>query len=156
MLQLSGLAVILLFFVGGLVFISVTLFVGKLVRPSRPNEEKLTTYESGEDPLGSAWGTFNVRFYVIALAFLLFEVELVFIFPWATIFGDAARNEATGGLGGWFSLAETIIFIGFLAIGLAYLWKQGMLNWEKPAVTPEPFESKVPENLYQELNQKYK
>lgn len=155
MVEVTGFGTVLLFIVGGLIFIMITLLVGKFLRPSRPNEEKLTTYESGEDPLGSAWGNFNIRFYVIALIFLLFEVELVFLFPWATVFGDAVRNEATQGMWGWFSLAETIIFIGFLAVGLLYVWKKKMLDWVKPEVKVEVFESKVPEDLYQNINQQY-
>jgi len=152
---ISGFGAVLLFIAGGSVFIMITLLAGKLLRPSRPNEEKLTTYESGEEPLGSAWGNFNIRFYVIALMFLLFEVELVFLFPWAVVFGDGVRNEATQGLWGWFSLAETFIFIGFLAVGLLYVWKKKMLEWVKPEVKVEAFESKVPEDLYQKVNQKY-
>ena len=121
-MELSGFAVVALFIIGGAIFILVTLMVSKILRPVRPNEQKLSTYESGEETVRNAWGNFNVRFYVIALIFLLFEVELVFLFPWAIVFGDADRIAATNGLWGWFSLLETIIFVSLLGIGLIYVW----------------------------------
>ena len=82
-MEINGFGTVGLFIFGGLGFILIALIVGKLLRPHRPNEEKLTTYESGEDPINNAWGQFNLRFYIIALIFILFEVELVFLFPWA-------------------------------------------------------------------------
>ena len=86
--EISGFETVLLFLVGGLLFVVATLVVGKLLRPHKPNPEKQTTYESGEDPIHSALGNFNPRFYVVALVFILFEAELVFLFPWAIVFGD--------------------------------------------------------------------
>ena len=79
--EISGFGIVLLFIIGGLGFVLIMLLIGRFLRPDRPTEEKQTTYESGEDPSGTAWGQFNVRFYVIALIFLLFEAELVFLFP---------------------------------------------------------------------------
>lgn len=81
---------ILLFLVVGIGFILVHLLVGKLVRPAKPNPEKLTIYECGEPTIGSAWVQFDLRFYVIALLFVIFDVEVVFFFPWAVVFGQAA------------------------------------------------------------------
>jgi NADH-quinone oxidoreductase subunit A len=80
---------ILLFLVVGIGFIFVHLLVGKLVRPARPNAEKLAIYECGEPTIGSAWVQFDLRFYVIALLFVIFDVEVVFFFPWAVVFGKA-------------------------------------------------------------------
>jgi len=80
---------ILLFLVVGIGFIFVHLLVGKLVRPAKPNAEKLTIYECGEPTIGSAWVQFDLRFYVIALLFVIFDVEVVFFFPWAVVFGKA-------------------------------------------------------------------
>lgn len=151
-MEITGFGVALLFFTGGLVFILITLGAGRLLRPNRPNEEKLSTYESGEQPVKNAWGNFNVRFYIVALVFLLFEVELVFLFPWATVFGNASINEATEGMWGWFSLAEMVIFVGLLVVGLIYVWKNGMLDWVKPKVNVEDFDSKVPDSLYDDFN----
>ncbi|MEQ8473949.1 MAG: NADH-quinone oxidoreductase subunit A [Marinoscillum sp.] len=154
MLELTGFGVVLLFIIGGVGFVMITLLVGKVLRPVRPNQEKETTYESGEDPVKSAWSVFNVRFYVIALIFLLFETELVFLFPWATIFADEQMNAETGGLWGKFSLAETFIFIGMLLLGLIYVWANGMLDWAKPQPLKNDFHSKIPKSAYDQINQR--
>ena len=130
------------------------LFTAWLIRPHRPNVEKLTTYESGEEPAGTAWGQFNVRFYVVALVFILFDVELVFLFPWATVFGQKELVEATGGLWGWFALTEMLVFIAILALGLAYVWAKGYLNWEKPESLEHTYKGLVPKELYEKINKK--
>jgi len=153
--NINGFGTVGLFVLGGLGFILMALMLGKLLRPNRPNEEKLTTYESGEDPINNAWGQFNLRFYIIALVFILFEVELVFLFPWAVVFADADLILATDGLWGWFSLIETGIFILILAVGLAYVWANGMLTWIRSDGSMAIFSSKVPKKLYDQINQKY-
>jgi NADH-quinone oxidoreductase subunit A len=155
-MEISGFGTVLLFLIGGGLFVSFTLLVGRFLRPNRPNQEKQTTYESGEDPISNAWVNFNVRYYVIALIFLLFELELIFLFPWGIVFGDQQLISETEGLWGWFSLTETVIFIGILAIGLIYVWSSGMLEWIKPDPKPEKVESKVPKSQYELINQKYK
>lgn len=154
--ELSGFGEILLFVIGGALLVVVTLLAARLIRPHRPNEEKLTTYESGEDPLGAAWGQFNPRFYIVALIFILFDVEIVFLFPWAAVFGKRALIEQTDGVWGWFALIEMVIFIAILALGLAYAWAKGFLDWVKPSVTPPVYDSPVPPEMYQQVNQKYK
>lgn len=154
MTEISGFGTVLLFIVGALGFVLVMLLAGKILRPNNPTEEKQTTYESGEEPVGSAWGKFNVRFYVIALIFLLFEAELVFLFPWATVFGNKEMIEETNGLWGWFSLVETFIFIGILAVGLAYVWAKGMLDWVKPRPAISDFKSKIPSKVYKDFNER--
>jgi len=151
--EISGYGTILLFLIGGVGFILVTLLAGWILRPRRPNEEKLTTYESGEEAAGSAWGNFNIRFYIIGIIFLLFEVELIFLFPWAVVFGDKELNAATDGLWGKFALIETFIFIGLLAVGLLYVWKKGMLDWVKPEPQSSDYQSKIPESAYQHLKE---
>jgi NADH-quinone oxidoreductase subunit A len=80
---------IVLFLVVGIGFILIHLLIGKLVRPAKPNAEKLTIYECGEPTIGSAWVQFDLRFYVVALLFVIFDVEVVFFFPWAVVFGKA-------------------------------------------------------------------
>ena len=155
MRDLSAYAVILLFLFGGIGLIFLNLLIGRILRPNRPNQEKLTTYESGEDPAGSAWGNFNVRFYVVALVFLLFELELVFLFPWATVFADEELNAATDGTWGKFAVMETFIFVGLLALGLAYAWKRGLLDWVKPNAPGSDYQSKVPKEFYERVNKKY-
>jgi NADH-quinone oxidoreductase subunit A len=83
--------VILIFLAAGLTILAANLLIGRLVRPDRPSPEKGEVYECGEQPIGSAWVQFDVRFYVVALLFVIFDVELAFFFPWATVFGTANR-----------------------------------------------------------------
>ena len=153
---LSAFGEVLLFIIAGVLFILVTLVVSKLIRPDRPNAEKLSTYESGEEPVSHAWTQFNIRFYIIALVFLLFEVEIVFLFPWSTVFADKDLNNQTQGAWGWYALIEMLIFIGVLALGLAYAWVNGYLDWIKPDPSPTKFKSKVPSELYAAINEKFK
>ena len=150
----SDFGVILLFIIGALAFVTVALGLARLIRPSRPNAEKLSSYESGEEPVGSAHGPFNLRFYIIALVFILFDVELVFLFPWATVFGQKTFIEQTEGRWCWFALAEMVIFVAVLGLGLAYAWVKGHLDWVKPQPKIPTFESKVPRELYQRVNQR--
>lgn len=123
---------ILLFIIGAIIFVGIALFTSSLLRTSHPNEEKLATYECGEDAVGGAWGHFNSRFYVIGLIFMIFEAELIFLFPWASVFGKKSLIKMTNGLWGWFSFCEMLIFILILALGLVYVWKKGYLDWVKP------------------------
>jgi len=153
--MLSEFGYILLFLLGGLGFFCITMFVAFLIRPHRPNEEKQTTYECGEEPTGNAWGKFNVRFYVIALIFILFDVEIAFMFPWAVIFADAELVAQTEGNWLWFVFIEMLLFILILLVGLVYAWKKGFLDWEKPSIQVQDFDSKVPRQLYDQLNEKY-
>lgn len=146
---------VLLFIIGGALFLVVTLLASRLIRPHRPNPEKLSTYESGEEPVTSAWTQFNIRFYVVALIFLLFEVEIVFLFPWATIFADRVLIEKTDGLWGWFAVIEALIFIVVLALGLIYAWVHGHLDWIKPDTDPTLHRSPVPRELYDNINRRY-
>ncbi len=113
---------ILLFFIIGVVFVGMGLIAAKIVRPSNPTKEKLSTYECGEEPIGLSWVKFNVRFYVIALVFLIFEVEVVFLFPWALVFKEL----------GWFAFIEMIVFVVILLLGLVYVWAKGDLEWDRP------------------------
>ncbi len=152
---LSAFAEVLLFIIAGAVFIVVTLLVSRMIRPNRPNPEKLSTYESGEDTVGSAWTQFNIRFYIVALIFLLFEVEIVFLFPWSLIFADE-KLIAEIPQWGWTAMIEMLLFIGILALGLAYAWRNGFLDWEKPHPTPTVHRSSVPKALYDAINEKYK
>ncbi len=155
MTMLTDFGYILLFIIAAIVFVAVILFLAKLIRPNRPNEEKLTTYESGEEPDGNANVRFNIRFYVIALIFILFDVEIIFLFPWATVFGNKRLIAETDGLWGWFSLVEMFVFVGVLLIGLAYAWIKGHLDWVRPEVKTTEYESKIPTSLYDKINQKY-
>ena len=154
--MLSDFGIIFLFILAAFAFIAVVLFVARLLRPSRPNIEKNSTYESGEEPIGNANVQFNIRFYVVALVFVLFDVELVFLFPWATVFGQEQLIAETNGLWGWFALTEVFLFVALLALGLAYVWAKGYLDWVKPQPKLPTVETKVPAQLYQQVNERYK
>lgn len=152
---LSAFGEVLLFIIGGILFILIAFFVSGLLRPHRPNDQKLSTYESGEEAISSAWTQFNARFYIVALIFLLFEVEILFLFPWTTVFAKKELLEETNGLWGWFSVIEVVIFIGILGLGLAYAWVNGHLDWIKPEPQPTEIKSPVPTALYQKINERY-
>ncbi|BDD02717.1 NADH-quinone oxidoreductase subunit A [Aureibacter tunicatorum] len=153
--QISTFGEILLYIIGSIVFALGGLFTAFMLRPNRPNEEKLTTYECGEDPVQGAWGKFNMRFYIVAILFILFDVEIVFIFPWAVVFGREELITETNGLWAWFSIAEMFTFIFILILGLAYAWAKGFLEWEKPDISLPETNSPVPQQLYENLNKKY-
>jgi len=108
----------------GIIMVAVPLFVQSLVAPSKKTKEKLETYECGEESEGSAWLQFNIRFYVIALIFLIFDVEVVFLFPWAVVFKDL----------GILAMVEMSIFLVILIVGLAYVWVKADLDWAKRKV----------------------
>jgi len=102
-----------------LVLVSVMLGAGSLIRPRRPQPQKYIAYESGVDPVGTGWSQSQIRYYVFALLFVLFDVEAVFIFPWAV------QLETLG----VFGLVEMIVFLVILALGLVYAWRKGVLRW---------------------------
>jgi NADH-quinone oxidoreductase subunit A len=114
---LMGLAVLL--FAGG-------HFMSVILAPKKPSHLKSTPYECGEQPVGSAWSAFNVRFYVVGLIFIIFDVESVLMFPIASIFREL--NEAGEGL---YALEVFLSFIAILVMGIAYCWKKGDLDWVK-------------------------
>lgn len=97
-----------------------TLFLGKFIRPNRPNDNKLNTYESGAEPAGGGWNQSHVRYYLYALLFVVFDVEVAFIIPWAV------QVEVLGAYG----LVEMLIFVGILALGLAYAWRKDVFKWQ--------------------------
>jgi NADH:ubiquinone oxidoreductase subunit 3 (subunit A) len=116
---LTAYAAVLAFLVVVVAFLVVNLLVWKVIRPSRFSEEKLTTYECGENPTGSAWVQFNIRFYVFALIFIIFDVEAVFLLPWAVVFRQL----------GMLAYVEGLVFIAILVVALAYVWRKGDLEW---------------------------
>jgi NADH:ubiquinone oxidoreductase subunit 3 (subunit A) len=116
---LTSFSGVLAFIVVALGFLVVNLIAWKILRPSRFSEEKLTTYECGENPTGSAWVQFNIRFYVFALIFIVFDVEAVFLLPWAVVFREL----------GMLAFVEGLVFIGILVVALAYVWRKGDLEW---------------------------
>lgn len=149
--QISEFGKILIFLIVGFLAVGLTFFLNKLLSRQNPNDLKLSSYECGEEPTGSAWLPFNSRFYVIALIFLLFDVEMVFVFPWATVFGNheliAADNRW-----GWFALVEMFIFLGILILGLVYVWRKGDLEYIKPKQAIPTIDTRIPAALYEQLN----
>ena len=117
--QHASVLVFLFTIVGLLVFVFV---LWKVIRPERASEEKTTTYECGEEPVGNAWVQFNIRFYVFALIFVVFDVEAVFLLPWAVVFREL----------GAIAYVEGLVFIGILVVALAYVWRKGDLAWVRP------------------------
>ena len=108
----------------GIIFLCLPLFLQWLLAPSNKTKDKLEVFECGEDPEGSAWLKFNMRFYIIALIFLIFDVEVVFLFPWAVVFKDL----------GLLAMVEMGIFLLILSVGLAYVWVKSDLEWVKRKV----------------------
>lgn len=117
---------VLIFAVVGVLFIAVTLFIGSLIRPNKPSAEKLMSYECGEEPVGSAWLNFNIRFYVTALVFVIFDVEIAFMFPVVRVFKDWVL-KGQGGV----ALVEILVFVAILLVGFVYVWMTGGLEWFK-------------------------
>jgi NADH-quinone oxidoreductase subunit A len=117
----------LAFVIVACVFLAVTLLIGKILRPATPDAAKGAVYECGEQPIGAGWFNFNPRFYIVALVFLIFDVEVAFTFPVATAFRRwVARGEAG------IAFAEIAAFVAILALGLAYVWRKGDLEWVRP------------------------
>jgi len=129
--QLTEFGKVFIILLVGVMVVSGTLLLSKLLSPSKPNALKLSSYECGEEPSGNAWVQINSRFYVIALVFLLFEVEMIFIFPWSTIFAQKDLIAADSGWG-WLALIEMFVFVGILLLGLVYVWRRKDLSWIKP------------------------
>ncbi|RJL33055.1 NADH-quinone oxidoreductase subunit A [Bailinhaonella thermotolerans] len=112
--------------VGALLLIGVGIFAGamtanRLLRPHRPTPEKLLTYECGVDPVGEGWAQSHVRYYVFAYLYVVFAVDAVFLFPWATVFAAPGFGVAT--------LVEMFVFLGFIALGIVYAWRKNVLGW---------------------------
>ena len=103
----------------GILLPVVALFLGKLLRPHKPNEMKYTTYESGIEPFQDSRVQFNVRYYLFGLMFVIFDVETVFLYPWAVAYDEL----------GLFALIEMLFFVLILLLGLIYAWKKKVLKW---------------------------
>jgi NADH-quinone oxidoreductase subunit A len=122
------------FILTAILFVIIAVFAAKLVRPARPTKEKLTTYECGENPEGSPWVKFNIRFYVVALIFLIFDVEVVMLIPWALVYKE----------GGILGFLVGAIFLLLLGLGMAYEWRKGDLEWARPKIVPPVLNNSEP------------
>ena len=113
---------IAVFIVLSIILVVVPLIIQALISPrNNKGKDKLMSYECGEVPEGNAWVQFNIRFYIIALIFIIFDVEVVFLFPWAVVFKEI----------GLLAFVEVMIFLGILIVGFAYVWLKGDLDWVK-------------------------
>ena len=117
---------VLLFLVLGAIFVPLNLLIGSLIRPTIDEPDKYAPYECGEESEGHLFNQFNPRFYVIALIFVIFEVELVFLFPWALRLREL----------GWYGFVTGFIFLIILLLSLVYEWGKGNLEWVMPQRTP--------------------
>ncbi|HKA08665.1 MAG TPA: NADH-quinone oxidoreductase subunit A [Gemmataceae bacterium] len=156
---MTALVTLMVVFVAvGVGFLLANLLVGKLFRPARPTAEKGTVYECGEPPVGSSWIQFDLRFYVVALLFVIFDVEMAFFFPWAVVFGGSNRlvdervtleekasiqqslsgnkvesgtvpDDASAKTLARLAFVDILVFFGVLLVGFVYLWKRGDLEW---------------------------
>jgi NADH-quinone oxidoreductase subunit A len=123
----------------GAAFVLANLVMGSLARPHIPNPEKSAAYECGEPSIGTSWVQFDLRFYIVALVYLIFDVEVALFYPWAVAYGDAhALGEAIGMTAYQIrqvALVDMLFFFGVLLVGFAYLWRFGYLDWVRSAAT---------------------
>jgi NADH-quinone oxidoreductase subunit A len=106
----------------GVAFVALAYGANRLLAPRHPTPEKVMTYESGVDPVGEGWAQTHIRYYVYAFLYVVFAVDVVYLFPWATIFADPAFGAVT--------LIEMFVFLGFLAAGIVYAIRRGVLTWQ--------------------------
>ncbi|GAA4225369.1 NADH-quinone oxidoreductase subunit A [Streptosporangium album] len=105
----------------GVLIVAGALSVNRLLRPRRPTPEKLLTYECGVDPVGGDWAQSQIRYYVFTYLYVVFAVDAVFLFPWATVFSAPGFGMTT--------LVEMLVFLGFIALGILYAWRKRVLTW---------------------------
>ena len=118
---LGSYGVIALLALVGVAFVLVAMTANRLLRPVSPTREKLLTYECGVDPVGEGWAQTQIRYYVYAYLYVVFAVDAVYLFPWATVFAQPGFGAAT--------LVEMFVFLGFLSVGILYAWRKGVLRW---------------------------
>ena len=118
----GGYALVGLVLLVGVAFVTVAFTANRLLRPVVPGGDKYVTYECGVDPVGEGWAQSHVRYYVFAYLYVIFAVDAIYLFPWATVFADPGFGMTT--------LVEMFVFIGFLAVGLLYAWRKGVLTWQ--------------------------
>src|SRR5918997_2847135 len=128
-----------LFVAFGAAFVFLNLAVGALARPKIPNPEKAAVYECGEPTIGSSWVQFDLRFYIVALVYLIFDVEVALFYPWAVAYGGAPQLAQQIGMTAYqirqVALVDMLFFFGVLMVGFAYLWRFGYLDWVRSAAT---------------------
>lgn len=118
--MLESYTYVFLFSIISIIFATIVTLIPRLISPKAVGEKKLTTYECGEEPIGEAWIQFNVRYYLVALLFVAFAVEIFFLIPWAMVYKD---------LPGLIFLFEVVLFLAILSIAIAYAWVKGVFEW---------------------------
>ncbi|MHB2017046.1 MAG: NADH-quinone oxidoreductase subunit A [Candidatus Xenobia bacterium] len=116
---------VIVFALGGILVAGGGLVTAQLLAPRHPSKVKNDTYECGQEPIGSAWVQYNVRYYLYAMVFVLFDVEVVFVAPWAVSLRELLRNAALH----WLAIGEMAVFLFLLILALAYAWRKGILEW---------------------------
>jgi NADH-quinone oxidoreductase subunit A len=128
-----------IFLAFGVAFVFLNLAIGTVARPRLPNPDKLAVYECGEVTIGQSWVQFDLRFYIVALVFLIFDVEVALFYPWAVAYGDAVNLAGRLGIDAFTlrrtALVDLLFFFGVLLVGFAYLWRFGYLDWVRSAAT---------------------
>ncbi|MCB0725044.1 MAG: NADH-quinone oxidoreductase subunit A [Ignavibacteriae bacterium] len=122
--MLDGYIPIFVIIIISLLFAVVNINFSSWFGPKRPNKEKLSTYESGVEPIGTARDRFSVKYYMVAVSFIVFDIEVVFLYPWAVSFINMEKPEMT------YSFIVGLVFIVILTIGLIYEYKKGVLKWD--------------------------
>jgi NADH-quinone oxidoreductase subunit A len=130
---------ITIFTVVGAVFVFANLLAGAFARPHVPSPEKMAVYECGEPTIGNSWVQFDLRFYIVALVYLIFDVEVALFYPWAVAYGAAGELGNQLGMSAYeirqVALVDMLFFFGVLLVGFAYLWRFGYLDWVRSAAT---------------------
>ena len=133
----------------GILFVFGGLTAGRLLRPSAPNAIKSATYECGEPTIGPSRVQFDLRFYIVALLFLVFDVEVALLYPWAVLYGDAAAVAARLGTTVFHlratALVDLLVFFGLLLLGFAHLWRSGSLDWTPVRRASSPTSGPLPD-----------
>lgn len=124
---------VLLFIIAGFMMAFAALVVGRFVRPTIRHPEKAAVYECGEPAVGESWVQFDLRFYVVALLFIIFDVEIAMFWPWAVVFGSADAATETGRAIKTVAMYDMLFFFGVVVVGFLYLWRFGYLDWVKAA-----------------------
>ena len=118
----GGYALVGLMLLVGVIFVTVAFTANRLLRPTVAGGDKYVTYECGVDPVGEGWAQSHVRYYVFSYLYVIFAVDAIFLFPWATVFAAPGYGATT--------LVEMFVFLAFLTVGLLYAWKKGVLTWD--------------------------
>ena len=118
----GGYALVGLLFLVGVTFVTVAFAANRLLAPAVPTRDKSLTYECGVDPVGEGWAQSHIRYYVFAYLYVVFAVDALYLFPWATVFAAPGYGATT--------LVEMFVFLAFLGVGLLYAWRKGVLTWQ--------------------------